>query len=122
MTETGYADAHGLAVTGLYAGKGSSGAVWNPTRIVACLRQLERWTRRALLNRHTRLQCLEGCGIQKVVDAYSDRCKLECGHSRQTHTLRDDEYKRLVELAEGLKVIRANARVGGWEVQVEEIE
>ena len=111
-----YADTHRLAVTGLYQGKGSDQAPWNPTRIVACLRQLERWTRRALLNRHTRLQCLEGCGIQKVVDAYSNRCKLSCGHLRQTHTLRDDEYKRLVELAEGLKVIRANARVGGWEV------
>jgi hypothetical protein len=62
---TGY---HTLAVEELHEGKGT-GQPWNPERILNCLRQLEQWTRRALLNRKTRLQCFQGCGVQRVVDA-----------------------------------------------------
>jgi len=110
------ADTHALAITAMYQGKGSAPAPWNPTRIVECLRQLERWTRRALLNRRTRLQCFEGCGIRRVIDAYPNRtARLECGHLRGVHTLTDERYTDLVEQSKGLKVVGRNARVGGYE-------
>jgi hypothetical protein len=104
-----------LATEEKYSGRGGQ-APWNPTRIVACLRQLEHWTRQALLNRRTRLQCFEGCGVQRVMDAYPNRtCKLKCGHLRGIHTLTEERYKDLVEQSKGLKVVGRNARVGGYE-------
>jgi len=109
---TGY---HTLAVEGLHEGKGTGHAPWNPERIVNCLRQLEQWTRRALLNRKTRLQCFEGCGVQRVVDAYSNRTALlDCGHGRSIHTLAEERYRELVEQSQGLTVRGRNARVGGY--------
>lgn len=113
-----YSDTHALGVLASYAGRGSAPAPapWNPTRIVECLRQLERWTRRALLNRRTRLQCFEGCGVQRVIDAYPNRTALlSCGHKRGIHTLTEERYKDLVEQSKGLKVVGRNARVGGYE-------
>jgi hypothetical protein len=106
---------HTRAIEGLYEGRGNGLAPWNPTKIVECLRQLERWTRRALLRRKTRLQCFEGCGVQTVTDAYPNRTsRLQCGHTRQTHTMSDSEYADLVERANGLKIQR-NAVLGGFE-------
>jgi hypothetical protein len=108
---TGY---HTLAVEGLHEGKGT-GQPSNPERILNCLRQLEQWTRRALLNRKTRLQCFEGCGVQRVVDAYSNRTALlDCGHGRSIHTLAEERYRELVEQSQGLTVRGRNARVGGY--------
>ena len=116
MTENRYADLHGLSVTGLYEGKGSERALWHPETIINTLRQLERWTRRALLNRRTKLQCLEGCGVQIATDAYPNRkALLSCGHKRGIHTLTEERYKDLVEQSKGLKVVGRNARVGGYE-------
>jgi len=110
------ADTHALAITAMYQGQGSGRALWHPETIVNTLRQLERWTRRALLNRRTRLQCFEGCGVQRVIDAYSNRTALlSCGHKRGIHTLTEERYKDLVDQSKGLKVVGRNARVGGYE-------
>jgi hypothetical protein len=114
------ADTHALAITAMYQGKGSGRALWHPETIVNTLRQLERWTRRALLNRRTRLQCFECQSVQRVKDAYPNRTALlECGHSRGVHTLTEERYKDLVDQSRGLKVTGRNARVGGYE-KVEE--
>jgi hypothetical protein len=109
---TGY---YTLAVEGLHEGKGAGDAPWNPERIVNCLRQLEKWTRRALSNRKTRLQCFAGHGLQRVADAFPNRtCKLKCGCIRSIHTLSDERYRELVERSQGLKIKGRNARVGGY--------
>ncbi len=114
--QTNNSDTHALAILGMYQGRGSGRALWHPETIVNCLRQLERWTRRALLNRRTRLQCFEGCGVQRVTDAYPNRtARLDCGHLRGIHTLTEERYKDLVDQSKGLKVTGRNARVGGYE-------
>lgn len=118
MTENRYADAHSLAVTGLYAGKGSSGAVWNPEKILTCLRNLARWQSvRALLNRRTRLYCEECRVVRPVVDykPLASLAVLSCKHERPVSTMTDEEYSDLVRRASGLKIVR-NPTLGGFEV------
>lgn len=114
QTTERYADAHNLAVTGLYAGKGS-GSVWNPEKVLTCLRNLARWQSvRALLNKRTKLWCPMCSTLQPVTDyrPLATLAVLSCRHTRQTHTVTDSEYADLVERAKGLKVT-GNARVGG---------
>jgi|ERR1700678_1229536 len=122
QTTERYADTYGLAVTGLYAGKGSGCAPWNPTRIVECFKQLERWTRLSLLHRKTRLHCFNCHTVQTVTDAYNHTAALACGCKRPVHTMTDSDYVNLVERAKGLQVTGRNARVGGYElVKVKEV-
>jgi hypothetical protein len=110
-----YDDIHDLGVTASHAGKGSGSVLLHPETIVRCLKQLERWTRLALLNRKTKLNCPEH-GLQRVTNCYNHTATLACECKRSVHTMTDSDYQDLVSRAQGLKVTGRNARVGGYEL------
>jgi len=97
---------------------------WNSTRLRQAIKQAKVWSSRlALLNRRTKLLCLEGCGLQPCVDfrPMAKETVLRCGHTRKPQTeMTDAEHQELIEfVTQSDKEIHVstNPRIAEWKIE-----